>query len=124
MTLTRRNLITAGALLLTGANVSAQSFDVVKIVNGFAVGGGADTICRRIAERLSHGYATSAVVESRTGAGGQIAVMYAKAAAPDGATLLLIPMFALGSRSRKRASTANRACSPCGCFRSSHSAGV
>ena len=96
MTLTRRNLISAGALLLTGANVSAQSFDVVKIVNGFAVGGGADTICRRIAERLSHGYATSAVVESRTGAGGQIAVMYAKAAAPDGATLLLIPMFALG----------------------------
>ena len=96
MTMTRRSLIGAGALALTGVHASAQTFDVVRIVNGFAVGGGADTICRRIAERLSHGYATSAVVESRTGAGGQIAVLYAKAAAPDGATLLLIPMFALG----------------------------
>lgn len=96
MTLTRRQALCAASLAFIGTHASAQTLEVARIVNGFAAGGGADTISRRIAERLGHGYAKSAFVESRTGAGGQIAVQYVKAAVPDGATLLLIPMFALG----------------------------
>lgn len=96
MTITRRQALCAASLALVGRHAFAQSLEVARVVNGFAAGGGADTISRRIAERLAHGYAKSAFVESRTGAGGQIAVQYVKAAAPDGATLLLIPMFALG----------------------------
>jgi len=97
MPMTRRQALCAAALPLLGGKAFAQNTELARIVNGFAVGGGADTISRRLAERLSHaGYARSVVVESRTGAGGQIAVQYVKAAAPDGATLLLIPMFAMG----------------------------
>lgn len=97
MSVTRRQALCAAALPLFSGKVFAQDMELARIVNGFAVGGGADTICRRLAERLSHaGYARSVVVESRTGAGGQIAVQYVKAAPPDGATLLLIPMFAMG----------------------------
>lgn len=96
MTFTRRHAISSGAFALLSLNVSAEGLEVVKIVNGFSAGGGADTICRRLAERLSQGYAQNAVVENRTGAGGQIAVMYVKAAPPDGTTLLLMPMFVLG----------------------------
>lgn len=70
---------------------------MLKIINGFAAGGGADTICRRLAERLTHnGYARTAIVDLKTGAGGQIAVQSFKNAEPDGATALLIPMFTLG----------------------------
>jgi tripartite-type tricarboxylate transporter receptor subunit TctC len=82
---------------LLDTDASAQNTELARIVNGFAVGGGADTISRRLAERMSRaGYARSVVVESRTGAGGQIAIQYVKAAPSDGATLLLIPMFAMG----------------------------
>lgn len=96
MTITRRQALCAASLAFAGTRASAQNLELARIVNGFAVGGGADTIARRIADRLGHGYAKSAFVESRTGAGGQIAVQYVKTAAPDGATLLLIPMFTLG----------------------------
>ena len=95
MSLTRRYAIYSGLSALS-SNAWTRGIDIVKIVNGFAVGGGADTICRRLAGKLSQSYARQVVVDSRTGAGGQIAVMYAKASAPDGTTLLLIPMFALG----------------------------
>ncbi|RYY78978.1 MAG: twin-arginine translocation pathway signal protein, partial [Comamonadaceae bacterium] len=62
-----------------------------KIITGFAAGGTSDTICRRVAQKLQGDYAKSAVVENKTGAGGQIAVQTVKAAAPDGATILQTP---------------------------------
>ncbi|HEY0201266.1 MAG TPA: Bug family tripartite tricarboxylate transporter substrate binding protein [Burkholderiaceae bacterium] len=67
-----------------------------KIVVGFAAGGTADVVARRVAEQLHPAYARSAYVDNRTGAGGQIAVQAVKAAAPDGTTVLLTPMSMLG----------------------------
>jgi tripartite-type tricarboxylate transporter receptor subunit TctC len=61
------------------------------IVSGFPAGGMGDNVARPIAEKLRGHYATSLVVESRTGAGGRIAVEYVKRAAPDGLTILQIP---------------------------------
>lgn len=61
-----------------------------------SAGGTSDTICRRVAERLAPGYARVAVVENKTGAGGQIAVQTVKAAPPDGNTVLQTPMSMLG----------------------------
>ncbi|MFM8609557.1 MAG: Bug family tripartite tricarboxylate transporter substrate binding protein [Burkholderiaceae bacterium] len=100
MTLDRRQLLQstgAAALLSTlGQHAWAQTVDTLKIVTGFPPGGTSDTICRRVAERLAPGYARVAVVENKTGAGGQIAVQTVKAAAPDGNTVLQTPMSMLG----------------------------
>jgi len=61
------------------------------IVSGFPAGGMGDNVARPVAERLRGRYASSLTVESRTGAGGRIAVDYVKRAAPDGLTILQIP---------------------------------
>ena len=96
MNFTRRHLLqTTGASALL-AGIGQQAFaqagiETAKIVTGFAAGGTSDTLCRRVASKLAPGYANTAVVENRTGAGGQIAVSYVKAAAPDGATILQTP---------------------------------
>jgi tripartite-type tricarboxylate transporter receptor subunit TctC len=96
MTFTRRQLLqSAGASALL-AGISQEAFaqaqiDTAKIITGFAAGGTSDTICRRVAQKLQGEYAKSAVVENKTGAGGQIAVQTVKAAAPDGATILQTP---------------------------------
>lgn len=101
MNITRRGFTTATALaaLSVAGPVRAQTpaaVETLKIINGFAPGGTADAISRKVAERLQSGYARASVVENRTGAGGQIAVQAVKAAAPDGLTLLLTPMSQLG----------------------------
>lgn len=96
MTFTRRQALqsTGAAALLAavGRNAFAQAqIDTAKIITGFAAGGTSDTICRRVAQKLQGDYAKSAVVENKTGAGGQIAVQTVKAAPPDGATILQTP---------------------------------
>ncbi|WP_341908740.1 Bug family tripartite tricarboxylate transporter substrate binding protein [Polaromonas sp. YR568] len=100
MTLSRRHIIqstSAAALLASlGQRAWAQALDGTKVIAGFAPGGTADTVSRRVADKLQPGYAKTAVVENRTGAGGQIAVQFVKNAAPDGATVLLTPMSMLG----------------------------
>lgn len=100
MNISRRNIIqaTGAAALLAsvGQQAWAQAFDTVKVVAGFAPGGTADVVSRRVADKLHPGYAKNAVVENKTGAGGQIAVQFVKNAAPDGATVLLTPMSMLG----------------------------
>jgi tripartite-type tricarboxylate transporter receptor subunit TctC len=92
MTLSRRHVVQsagASALLATiGQAVRAQTLDNLKIVIGFAAGGTSDTAARRVATRITPDYAKSAVVENKTGAGGQIAVQSVKEAKPDGMTLL------------------------------------
>lgn len=91
---------TAGALALAGLPVRAQSaatpLDNVKIYSGFAPGGTADVVARRIADRLRGPYTRNAIVENRTGAGGQLALAALKTAAPDGATAVVTPMSMLG----------------------------
>lgn len=85
----------AGASALLAA-IGQQAFaqtqlEAVRLITGFAAGGTSDTTCRRVATRLAPEYARTAMVENKTGAGGQIAVQYVKAAAPDGATVLQTP---------------------------------
>ena len=95
MLISRRQVIqsaSASALLATmGQAAWAQTLDSLKIVTGFAAGGTSDTLCRRVATKMAPEYAKSAVVENKTGAGGQIAVQYVKDAKPDGMTLLQTP---------------------------------
>ena len=69
----------------------AQSAAAATIVSGFPAGGMGDNVARPVADKLRGHYAKSVIVESRTGAGGRIAVEYVKRAAPDGMTILQIP---------------------------------
>jgi tripartite-type tricarboxylate transporter receptor subunit TctC len=96
MTLSRRQILQttgASALLASiGQAAWAQAQpETLRIITGFAAGGTSDTTCRRVATQLAPGYAKTAVVENRTGAGGQIAVQFVKGAPADGATLLQTP---------------------------------
>ena len=104
MTLLSTSLSRRGALQWALASAAgsmpflaqAQAIDAVKILAGFAAGGTVDTLARRVATQITGGYAKSAVVENKTGAGGQIAITTLKAAPADGATLLATPMSMLG----------------------------
>ena len=95
MRISRRYIIqSAGAsALLAGVGQAAwaQTLETAKIVTGFAAGGTSDTLCRRVAMKLSPDYAKTAVVENKTGAGGQIAVQFVKGAPADGMTILQTP---------------------------------
>ena len=100
MTISRRNIIqgTGAATLLAsiGQQARARAIDSTKVIVGFAPGGTADIVSRRVADKLHPGYAKTVVVENKTGAGGQIAVQAVKNAAPDGTSILLSPMSILG----------------------------
>jgi tripartite-type tricarboxylate transporter receptor subunit TctC len=93
----RRVLATIGAALGTASMPAAlraqgaPTLDTVRIVIGFPPGGTSDTTARRVAERLKGTYARNAVVENRTGAGGQVAIDLMRAAPRDGSTLLQTP---------------------------------
>jgi tripartite-type tricarboxylate transporter receptor subunit TctC len=97
MTTTRRHFVQAiaslGAAGALPTPAFAQSFEQVKIINGFPAGGTADATSRRIGDKLGGTAYTKngAVVENKTGAAGRIACEVVKAANPDGATLLLTP---------------------------------
>ena len=63
----------------------------VKIVVGFAPGGGSDFIARVIAQKLTERLGTQVIVENRPGAGSVLGSEYAVKSAADGYTLLLTP---------------------------------
>jgi tripartite-type tricarboxylate transporter receptor subunit TctC len=62
----------------------------VRIIVGFAAGGGADLVARLIGPWLSERLGQQFVVENRIGAGTNIATEAVARAAPDGYTLLLV----------------------------------
>lgn len=63
---------------------------VIRIVQGFAPGGAADTLSRIMADGLSRQLGQTIIVEAKPGAGGNIASETVAKAAPDGYTLGLI----------------------------------
>lgn len=89
----RRQLVGAGLALACVAPFTVHSQDFpdrpIKIVQGFAAGGNADTIARVVSAEMSKGLGQPFVVEAQTGAGGTIASAAVARAKPDGYTLLL-----------------------------------
>ena len=64
----------------------------IRIVVGFAPGGGSDLIARLVAERMKATLGTPVVVENRPSVNGILAVEAVKNAAPDGRTLMVAPI--------------------------------
>jgi tripartite-type tricarboxylate transporter receptor subunit TctC len=62
----------------------------VRLVVGYAPGGGADVLARLVGRRLSDGWTQPVVIENRAGAGGTIAAGVVANAPPDGYTILMI----------------------------------
>ena len=67
----------------------------VRMLVGFAPGGGADTAARPLGQRLSEVLGQQFVVDNRPGAGGNIATEIAARATPDGYSLLVGTIAAL-----------------------------
>jgi tripartite-type tricarboxylate transporter receptor subunit TctC len=87
-------LLTAAVLSLNLSIAQAQSSDAdkfptkpIKLIVGFAPGGGTDSAARTIAVKISSLLGQTVVVENRAGAGGNIACETIARAAPDGYTI-------------------------------------
>lgn len=88
-----RNLFVAAVIAATwcsGTLAQTQSYPArpVRILVGFAPGGGIDIVTRLYAHRLTEVMGQSFVVENRPGAGGTIATDLVAKAPPDGHTLI------------------------------------
>ncbi len=82
--------------LLAGHGASAQTDPAasypsrtIKIVVGFAAGGGNDIIARIIGQKLQDSLRQSVIIENKVGAGGRLAAEAVMASPPDGYTLLV-----------------------------------
>jgi tripartite-type tricarboxylate transporter receptor subunit TctC len=94
----------AGAVTLvlaTGAAaaaVPAQNYPTkpVRLVVGFAAGGGVDQAARIVAPKLNELWGQPVVIDNRGGAGGTIGTDIVAKAAPDGYTILLCGIWSHG----------------------------
>ena len=87
----RTRIIIGLACISIAGVVHAQSYPAkpVRILVGFAAGGGNDLTSRVLAPKLNEMWGQPVVVENRTGANGNIAAEMVARSAPDGYTLLM-----------------------------------
>ncbi|MFL6563947.1 MAG: tripartite tricarboxylate transporter substrate binding protein [Burkholderiales bacterium] len=84
-------------ILSIGSAFSAEPYPVrpIRMIVGFAPGGGTDLTARPVAQKLSELLGQQVIVENRPGAAGNIATEQVARAAPDGYTLLMGTIAAL-----------------------------
>lgn len=82
--------ITAAALFISlGANAQDYPVKPIRVLVGYAPGGGADAVARIVAQKLSERLGQSVLVDNRSGAVAMIAAEMVAHATPDGYTLLV-----------------------------------
>jgi len=82
----------SGALTATAAEYPTKP---IRLVVGFAPGGGTDTTARAIGSKLSELLGQQIIIDNRAGAAGNIATEIVAKAAPDGYTILMGTIAAL-----------------------------
>src|SRR5262249_2477308 len=84
-------LLTAGLIGPVSAQTDAGPYPSkpIRIVVGFAAGGGNDLVARIVGPKLSEIISQPVVVENRPGAAGQLAVVYAQSQPSDGYTMVI-----------------------------------
>src|SRR5688572_21786565 len=80
------------AALVSASAVAQTRSGPLKIIFPFPGGGSGDALTRMIAEQLGTKLDRPVIVEPRAGAAGRLGVQAAKAAEPDGNTLLVSPI--------------------------------
>ena len=78
-------------LALAAFQASAQQ-GAVRMVLGYPAGATSDILSRLVADHMRQALGRPVIVENKPGAGGRIGNEAVKAAAPDGATLLMTPV--------------------------------
>lgn len=86
------SVLAALTLAYAAADALAQGYPAksIRVLVGFAAGGGTDTAARMVANELTRSLGQSVVVENRAGSGGIIATETVAKAPPDGYTLLMM----------------------------------
>ena len=79
----------SAAFALRDAHAQDYPNRVIRLIVGFAAGGGNDVFARLVGHKLSELVGQSVVIENRPGAGGRLAAAYVAAQAADGYTLLV-----------------------------------
>ena len=87
----------AAALLADATTAQTYPTKPIRLLVGFAPGGGTDVVARVVAQRLSPLLGQQVVVENRAGAGGNIATEVVAKAPPDGYTLLMGTIVSFGT---------------------------
>ena len=82
-------LAASAAAAFASPSVFADSNKPLRVLVGFSAGGSSDVAARILGDKLKDELGVPVVVESRPGAGGQIAAQALKASAADGNTLFL-----------------------------------
>ena len=83
----------SAALAVATPAAAQDKFDKpIKILVGFAAGGTADLIARVVADKMKDTLGQPVIVENRPGAIGRIAAEAVKNAAPDGTTIMVMPI--------------------------------